>query len=359
MAPNVIVSTDVIEATSTCFREGDPSFTIRSPRDQELGIGSTSSNLIGALAPEKNDRTGISSDSAAKVGFAECQESENFCGIVVSDVDRVQEVPLDPPGLQRAHLLNDLEAGSSSKFDKSWVDGMIDASNGAECLLEVKKKQLLDELEMGSIFKGISPSEHPGERALIIENFPDLGFMRSSEEVDDYLGSSLKIEVIDDTAVIEPIAGSRILNETKSNSREDAEGKNTAKRTRRKGQVRKTGSEKAEYSAQVSWKSGGDGAKIVYSREEMEALRFVGVAEQKKLWKEIYNALGPAVAKEYMSLSGSKHHQQQGKSSSESPRPLRRSTRPGVLGAIAGTGRANPLTIFVLPYMLSTSYSTN
>ncbi|KAK4755668.1 hypothetical protein SAY87_009425 [Trapa incisa] len=354
MAPAVMVSTDVIEATSTCDREGDPSSTIRSPRVP-------SSSLIGALAPEKNDQTGISSDSAAKAGFEECQESENFCGVLISDVDRDQEVPLDLSGLQRVHPLNDLEAGSSSKFEKLWVsNGMIDARNGAESILEFKKKQLLDELEMGSIFQGISLSEHPGERTLIIENFPDRGFMRSSEEVDDYMRSSLKIEVIDDTAVIEPISGTtRILNETKNNSREDVEGKNTAKRARRKGKVRKTGSGKAEDSTQVSWRSRGDGAKIVYSREEMEALRFVGVAEQKKLWKEIYNGLDPAVAKEYMTLSGSKNHQQQGKSSSESSRPLRRSARPGVLGAIAGTGRANPLTVFVLPYMLSTSYSTN
>lgn len=338
MASEVTVSTDVVGATSTCVHEEDPPSIVKPPGIQELGIGSTSCSLVEAVASDKNDRMGTSSDSAAKMGFQECQGSENFCGVLISDDDRAQEERLDLSGLERIHPLNDLEVGISSNLEElSDSDGktffgevgMIDAYDGAESLLEVKKKQLLDELEVGSIFQGISPTEHPGERALIVENFTDVGIVKSAIGVDDYLRSSLKIEVIDDTALIEPIVGPRIVNGKKNHSKEDVEGKN-AKRTRRKGKGKKTESEKVEGSAQVDWRS-GDGTKTMYSREEMEALRFVGVAEQRKLWREIYSGLGPSVAREYMSLVGSKH-QQQGKSSSEASKTLRRSHGPGILG---------------------------
>ncbi|KAI3772794.1 hypothetical protein L6452_03988 [Arctium lappa] len=42
--------------------------------------------------------------------------------------------------------------------------------------------------------------------------------------------------------------------------------------------------------------------KMVYSREELEALRFVGEEEQTQKWTEVYSGLSPSVAKEYTSL---------------------------------------------------------
>ncbi|KAF3455449.1 hypothetical protein FNV43_RR00076 [Rhamnella rubrinervis] len=51
----------------------------------------------------------------------------------------------------------------------------------------------------------------------------------------------------------------------------------------------------------------GERTKMEYTREEMEALRFVNIVEQRKMWKDIYISLGPAVSKEYDDLSSSKH----------------------------------------------------
>lgn len=42
--------------------------------------------------------------------------------------------------------------------------------------------------------------------------------------------------------------------------------------------------------------------KKVYSRNELEALRFEGIEEQKKKWVEIYCGFRPVVQKEYDAL---------------------------------------------------------
>ncbi|PON49377.1 Gem-associated protein [Parasponia andersonii] len=52
----------------------------------------------------------------------------------------------------------------------------------------------------------------------------------------------------------------------------------------------------------------GGGKKVIYSREVMEALRFVNMEEQRKMWKHVLTGLGPVVQKEYKNLARSKHH---------------------------------------------------
>ncbi|KAJ6289836.1 hypothetical protein OIU78_025705, partial [Salix suchowensis] len=51
-----------------------------------------------------------------------------------------------------------------------------------------------------------------------------------------------------------------------------------------------------------------DQKKRKYSREEMEALRFANIAEQRKLWRDIYTGLGDDAVKGYKDLASSKHH---------------------------------------------------
>nr|GEW58381.1 hypothetical protein [Tanacetum cinerariifolium] len=50
----------------------------------------------------------------------------------------------------------------------------------------------------------------------------------------------------------------------------------------------------------------GDRARIAYLKDEIEALRYVGVEEQKRKWSEVYCGLGDVVAKEYDCLVGFK-----------------------------------------------------
>ncbi|XP_062095971.1 uncharacterized protein LOC133801723 [Humulus lupulus] len=66
----------------------------------------------------------------------------------------------------------------------------------------------------------------------------------------------------------------------------------------------------------------GEGTKKNYSREVMEALRFVNVKEKRQLWKSVFNGLDPVVQKEYINLASSKHHKKIGKKE-ESPTTLK------------------------------------
>ncbi|CAI9290362.1 unnamed protein product [Lactuca saligna] len=65
----------------------------------------------------------------------------------------------------------------------------------------------------------------------------------------------------------------------------------------------------------------GDRARVVYINEEMEALRYVGIDEQKKKWIEAYCGLGPDASKEYDALIGSAHANQDENYVNFDPRP--------------------------------------
>lgn len=60
------------------------------------------------------------------------------------------------------------------------------------------------------------------------------------------------------------------------------------------------------------------GPRICYSREEIEALRFVNVDKQKNKWVEIYCGLGPLLVNEYDCLVKSKNSTSQDKDEGES-----------------------------------------
>ncbi|CAN4120974.1 unnamed protein product [Withania somnifera] len=86
------------------------------------------------------------------------------------------------------------------------------------------------------------------------------------------LRCSLKIEVIDDTAMIDVCSAdkNKLRRNRKKNNHEEE-----------KRNVPKT---------------------KVYSRKELENLRFVGMEEQRKMWVEVYCGLDPTVQKEYDAL---------------------------------------------------------
>ncbi|KAM7253203.1 hypothetical protein ACFE04_008822 [Oxalis oulophora] len=94
--------------------------------------------------------------------------------------------------------------------------------------------------------------------------------------------------------------------------------------------------------------------KKIYSREKMEALRYVGVDDQQKLWTSLYNGLAPEVIKEYDTLVATKqpknvfsnYYAQQQKNVCSNFYPQqqfhKRGQLPGLLGAFAG-GRGSDI----------------
>ncbi|KAL6970790.1 hypothetical protein U1Q18_030478 [Sarracenia purpurea var. burkii] len=176
---------------------------------------------------------------------------------------------------------------------------------------------------------------------------------------------SLKIEVIDETAVIETIPGDEFGNgigkekgfmscgkHSEMNVHKNLikqEGKKE-KRPRRKGKGAKQlwGTNGKENIPTHMVEKRSDEAKRAYSRQEMEALRFVNLEAQRKKWLEVYCGLAPTVTKEYEGLidfDNQKHirlnfdpRHQFGKKEKKTP---------GILGMVAAKGRGNHLKIFV------------
>ncbi|XP_010057067.2 uncharacterized protein LOC104444959 [Eucalyptus grandis] len=253
--------------------------------------------------------------------------------------------------------------GDSSSLDMNGDGEFLGEGEVSANLLEIKKQQLLSDLEGGSIFRPVAQSEY------VAEESPDIGVMiggatdgnkisgelvhtcdevEGDDGIDGSLRRSLKIQVIDDIALIEPVLFAGIGNggdvemgtvvsfsrctEGSSNKcvKEAADGKKT-KRPRRKGKGAQRENSVHFDEPIDACRTKGDGTKRRYSREEMEALRFVNISEQRKFWREIYNGLGP-VAREYANLASSKHQAQSSLSYHCQRQSLGRAQDPGILG---------------------------
>ncbi|XP_030520868.1 uncharacterized protein LOC115734288 [Rhodamnia argentea] len=253
--------------------------------------------------------------------------------------------------------------GDPSSLDLNGDGEFLGEGKVSAELLEIKKRQLLNDLEGGSIFREAAQSESVTDESPAIdvigvatdgnkisgEFVCTCDNMEGKNGIDGSLGRSLKIQVIDDTALIEPVvpfpgignggdkemgmvASSTRCSEgnANKNAKEVADGKKT-KGPRKKGKRAKRDNLVHFDESVDACRTEGDGTKRRYSREEMEALRFVNISEQRKLWREIYNGLGP-VAREYANLASSKHRAQSTLSYHCQRQTLGRAQDPGILG---------------------------
>lgn len=222
------------------------------------------------------------------------------------------------------------------------TEKLLKKETDSESILEMKKKLLLEKIDAmlvpgdeihlqegdnppssGGIVDGCKKTMLMGEEKIADQQNNDSETMNVLRRSHLSLRNSLKIEVIDETALVEPVHVSRIGNgegigivcptrsmQMKVNkSHEPDKGGKKAKKSRRKAREGKL--------SEMHWNMGNlnevdkvngrqenaEGNKIVYSRKDMEALRFVNVAEQKRLWKAICKELLPVVAREYSSLT--------------------------------------------------------
>ncbi|KAI4372760.1 hypothetical protein MLD38_010954 [Melastoma candidum] len=267
-------------------------------------------------------------------------------------------------------------------------------------LVELKKKQLLSDLEHGCMFGEVDSAQALGnenvfEGPSVLDKLCDMdgpkqvvrklcadnsgkmeGGVCRNYGVD--LRSSLKIEVIDDTAVVEhvPICEVRSMvqmeNEIPSgleNQKEEKTDGKKARRARRKAKslhrneeiLRKQedvnvhfedsrAGQKLMYSMveqalryvnadDQQWcsgqyalfQNGQAGCKLMYKRGQLEALRYVNVEKQQRLWTQVYDGLG-RVAKEYASLLSVRA--QPGPGVDCMQQSLRRERGPGILSEV-------------------------
>ncbi|XP_021291239.1 uncharacterized protein LOC110421862 [Herrania umbratica] len=268
--------------------------------NQGLGLQSSTENvsLSGPFEKEQEDNV------RSKEGFFGVQEVDTQVNAIEVDVGLVLEAS------KKEHL------GTCLEFEeKRAIKGKaLDSENA----LEAEKRRLLGELELGNIFGAKTCTGHTFGSATDSSKIDDGKKIDGIEGLDLPIRGSLKVEVIDDTALIEsfPLSktGNGTVNNEKKKGKQDIDGKK-AKRSRRKGKNAKKVLGEAERNMELTKivvvpngrKESNTQSKIMYSREDLEALRFAKVVEQRKIWMDMYNGLGAAVIKEYEGLAIWKH----------------------------------------------------
>ncbi|KAL3360237.1 hypothetical protein AABB24_016641 [Solanum stoloniferum] len=134
-------------------------------------------------------------------------------------------------------------------------------------------------------------------------------FNMEEKKDDGSVRCSLKIEVIDDTAMIDISQVGKSCSIDKNIKGFDGKsGRNRKKKNANqmvaiKAKVRNM--EEAKEKNVNGCKINGGEEKRVYCRKELENLRFVGMEQQRKMWVEVYCGLGDTVQKEYDGLADS------------------------------------------------------
>ncbi|KAF5735367.1 hypothetical protein HS088_TW15G00869 [Tripterygium wilfordii] len=178
--------------------------------------------------------------------------------------------------------------------------------------LKAKNKQVLTELKEGLIFENrTNLNKVTGSESISVKN----GVYKAIEVT---AGCSIKIDVIDGTALIDAVQvrkrgnanGKNVERNGKKNEKQDGFAKKP-RRPRKKAKDSKMGSEMSVGQRNmppfVEPQKDGNEIKRMHSREKMEALRFANIVEQHLVWRDIYTGLSPALVKEYDELARMKH----------------------------------------------------
>ncbi|GAB2265593.1 hypothetical protein Dimus_000633 [Dionaea muscipula] len=175
----------------------------------------------------------------------------------------------------------------------------------------------------------------------------DVGFFRMGK--DEACGGkkdegsstcSLKIQVIDDTALIDVSKITGITDDGEKGP-DDRKKKEMGRRARIRARHGKGKAlvGKGNFDNLINVVGRKKDFKVVYTKEEMEELRFVNVRGQRKMWHEIYNGLASFLRKEYDELVNSRYQKQHGNLGFDPCQAVgRRNDIPGVLEAMDSMG---------------------
>lgn len=325
------------------------------PRCYEVGFISDVASVKTQIKKTENNEK----ESSSASDLVEKEEKDSLkCGISLAGSQGFGEFSTGVSEKLPAMVENSaVQAGFEdfSAVSSFAVDGKVLSGKTVETesSLEVRKKHLLEELE-AMIMPGdkINAEEGSGSDSSGVnmgnsasigvpdEKMIDCQEVHKAVQDGDYcvhrleqsVGSarcSLEIEVIDETALIGSVffpknghvsgmmtdflVSDKHTKRQGSNLPKDMDEKKVKRSRRREKAVKGVleTDEKAKSVIQmtetrIGGPKNGEGTRIEYTREELEALRFVKIGDQRKMWKDIYLGLGPTVSKEYDNLASSK-----------------------------------------------------
>ncbi|KAL0720323.1 hypothetical protein Bca4012_034922 [Brassica carinata] len=162
-------------------------------------------------------------------------------------------------------------------------------------LLEAEKRRLLAEIETGTIFRkkeedaetleknGNGSKEQKVERVRVKDNA--------------FVGRSVKIDVVDDTALLNVVPFCCKKGKDHHHSKRSGTAYSDDKEAPRKH--KKTGGGKQQH---VETSGGDQLLRIMYSVNQMKSMRYANMANQRKLWSDMYARLLPELVSEYEGL---------------------------------------------------------
>ncbi|KAJ7957382.1 gem-associated protein 2-like [Quillaja saponaria] len=252
-------------------------------------------------------------------------------------VNLVEHIP-GFSAIQESGVLNEGTYGKCEAEEKSLVEVQTE-NKESENLLEIKRKRLLEELEVILL-----PEDERG-----VANIAD----KKKSGCDEVHARALGFEVVDETAIIDCLHDSGIgkgyrkeadiVSSAKCTGRDGMKEADVKKekRSRRKANREKKALERCAGYETVTGdeaqnngcQKNGETTKKMYSRKEMLSLRFVSIVEQRHKWKEIHNGLATTVAKEYDELGCCKQQKHMGLNFDPRQCFLKKEEAPGFFGA--------------------------
>ncbi|XP_050372879.1 uncharacterized protein LOC126790611 [Argentina anserina] len=214
--------------------------------------------------------------------------------------DSPKKLKISPDSARTSHI---------SGFQDSNM-GFVKESLVSNLVEETKEKEsLVCDFVVVGIEVGLSGIQEP-KKGFTAENLLDVKKMQLLEQVEAMAGekvTALKVEVIETVPM--GCLGRAQSGPQRCAAKQEVTGKKARNQRRKEKLANGFKPEKNTLPVSSGANNNNNNNKITYSRMELEAMRFVSIAEQRKLWKDVYNGLGPAVAREYDDMAVSKQQQ--------------------------------------------------
>ncbi|XP_010508562.1 PREDICTED: uncharacterized protein LOC104785117 [Camelina sativa] len=288
----------------------------------EVSFSETSLEVTEAMDVEYPgvDETGSTFLEENKVG-EELKQSKEVSEISIKgdqfgdDVRKIEDV-VETDGC----VVSISDAKGSLNFEKKKKGQDSDV----QMLLEAEKRRLLAEIEGGTIFNkkvDVDTLAKASEVHKMEKN--GKGSKEKHEKVERvrvkdnaFVGRSVNIDLVDDTALFDVVP---FYKKGKDHPKRPGTDKDAPRKHKKVAGEKPI--EKGNASSKVSdFRNWGDlngkQSRIMYSRKQMESMRYAHIADQKKLWSDMYAKLLPELATEYEGLVYLKNY----KSSKSNPR---------------------------------------
>uniref|UniRef100_A0A1J3JCF1 Gem-associated protein 2 n=1 Tax=Noccaea caerulescens TaxID=107243 RepID=A0A1J3JCF1_NOCCA len=189
----------------------------------------------------------------------------------------------------------------------------------AQRLLEAEKRRLLAEIEVGTIFGKKADEDMLANANEIVKN--GNGSKEQHEETERvivkdnaFVGRSMKIDLVDDTALLNVVPFYKKGKDHPKRPGTAHTDKDAPRKHKKIGEKPVGGKQDKGNASNASTKvskfdnHGETSMRIMYTRKQMESMRYAHIARQKKLWSDMYATLLPELVNEYEGLASLKNH---------------------------------------------------